>query len=87
MNRTNANAVRWGLALGGVAFIILLALALGIVATAQRRVPCDAFLHEGSGIWTATRQMNVDGAQGSYEFLPGQMAGPDVVSRLEKECR
>ncbi len=87
MNRTNPNTVGRGLALGGIAIVVLLALALGIVATAQRRVPCDAFLQEGGGIWTANRQLNVDGTQGSYELLPGQMAGPDVVSRLEQHCR
>ncbi len=67
--------------------ILILAAALMVPATAQRTVPCDVFINHGGGVWTATRQTTVNGDLGSYTVLPGQMAGPDVTSRLETQCR
>ncbi len=71
----------------GVATIVVAAAALSMPAMAQPPLACDAFLYQGNGLWTATRQANVLGTQGSYEVLPGQMASPDVVVRLDRQCR
>ncbi len=62
-------------------------VAMSAPALAQPPLACDAFLYQGNGLWTATRQTNVLGTQGSYEVLPGQMASPDVVVRLQQHCR
>ncbi len=71
----------------GLATVVVAAAAMSAPAMAQPPVACSAFRYQGNGLWTATRQTNVLGTQGSYEVLPGQMAGPDVVVRLDRHCR
>ncbi len=69
----------------------VLSAAMLAPAMAQPAPPCDGFQYQGQyqghALWTATRQANVLGTQGSYEVLPGQMASPDVAVRLNQLCR
>lgn len=75
-------------ALSALAFLIL-----GAAAQAQGAFPCDAFIKNADGSWTAARNVRLPAAGTSYGvnqdavFTPNMsIMGMNVVSELEQQC-
>jgi len=70
-----------------------LVVALCVVAQAQSNFPCDAFIKNADGSWTAARNVRLPGPGTSYSvnqgatFTPNMsIMGMNVVSELEQQC-
>ncbi|MCK9915266.1 HdeA family protein [Microbacteriaceae bacterium K1510] len=70
-----------------------LVIALSAAAQAQSNFPCDAFIKNADGSWTAGRNVRLPGPGTSYgvnqgaTFTPNMsIMGMNVVSELEQQC-